>query len=122
MFYEGGSCVLLIIRWIGKIEGGICLFVLIIGVDFYLIFVILVQGKIFVNLDGKDIFMFINNNEMECDFFWYFLVYLEFYLNGGRDFCVKFYFSICLGDWKLIYYYEDKFMELFNLKNDLGEL
>jgi hypothetical protein len=31
------------------------------------------------------------------------------------------YSSIRSGDWKLIYHYEDKSMELFNLKNDLGE-
>ena len=27
----------------------------------------------------------------------------------------------CSGDWKLIYYYEDKSVELFNLKDDLSE-
>ena len=31
------------------------------------------------------------------------------------------YSSIRSGDWKLIYYYEDKSVELFNLKNDLSE-
>lgn len=39
----------------------------------------------------------------------------------GRDFRAKPYSSIRSGDWKLIYHYEDKSMELFNLKNDLGE-
>ena len=29
--------------------------------------------------------------------------------------------AIRSGDWKLIYYYEDKSMELFNLKNDRME-
>lgn len=29
--------------------------------------------------------------------------------------------AIIEGDWKLIYYYEDKSMELFNLKNDRME-
>lgn len=66
-------------------------------------------------------FTLINNNETERDLFWHFPAYLESYLNGGRDFRAKPYSSIRSGDWKLIYHYEDKSMELFNLKNDLGE-
>ena len=121
MPYEGGSRVPLIIRWTGKIEGGIRSSVPITGVDFYPTFVTLAQGKIPANLDGKDIFTLINNNETERDLFWHFPAYLESYLNGGRDFRAKPYSSIRSGDWKLIYHYEDKSMELFNLKNDLGE-
>ena len=79
------------------------------------------QGKIPANLDGKDIFTLINNNETERDLFWHFPAFFESYLNGGRDFRAKPYSSIRSGDWKLIYHYEDKSMELFNLKNDLGE-
>lgn len=121
MPYEGGSRVPLIIRWTGKIEGGIRSSVPITGVDFYPTFVTLAQGKIPANLDGKDIFTLINNNETERDLFWHFPAYLESYLNGGRDFRAKPYSSIRSGDWKLIYHYEDKSMGLFNLKNDLGE-
>ena len=36
--------------------------------------------------------------------------------NGGRDFRAKPYSSIRSGDWKLIYHYEDKSMELFNFE------
>ena len=94
MPYEGGSRVPLIIRWTGKIEGGIRSSVPITGVDFYPTFVTLAQGKIPANLDGKDIFTLINNNETERDLFWHFPAYLESYLNGGRDFRAKPYSSI----------------------------
>ena len=119
--YEGGSRVPLIIKWPGKIPAGTRTSVPVIGVDFYPTFVHLAKGETSGNPDGRDIFEVVKNKETERDLFWHFPAYLESYLNGGKDFRARPYSSIRSGDWKLIYNYEDKSMELYNLKEDLGE-
>ena len=40
------------------------------------------------------------------------------YWSGGK---VRPYSAVRSGDWKLIEFYEDMHVELYNLKNDLGE-
>lgn len=42
-------------------------------------------------------------------------------MDGGKGFRARPYTSICSGKWKLIYYYEDKNVELFNLEEDIKE-
>lgn len=121
MPYEGGSRVPLIMKWAGRIEPGTRSSVPVTGVDFYPTFVTLAQGKPASDLDGKDIFALLKNEDADRDLFWHFPAYLESYLNGGKDFRAKPYSSIRSGDWKLIYNYEDKSVELFNLKEDIGE-
>ena len=111
----------LIIKWPGKIPAGTRTSVPVIGVDFYPTFVHLAKGETSGNPDGRDIFEVVKNKETERDLFWHFPAYLESYLNGGKDFRARPYSSIRAGDWKLIYNYEDKSMELYNLKEDLGE-
>ena len=121
MPYEGGSRVPLLMKWAGRIEPGTRSSVPVTGVDFYPTFVTLAQGKAASDLDGKDIFALLKNEDADRDLFWHFPAYLESYLNGGKDFRAKPYSSIRSGDWKLIYNYEDKSVELFNLKEDIGE-
>lgn len=121
MPYEGGTRVPLIIKWPGKIEAGTRSSIPVTGVDFYPTFVTLAHGKAASELDGKDIFTLVANNEKNRDLFWHFPAYLESYLNGGESFRAKPYSCIRSGDWKLIYNYEDKTIELFNLREDLGE-
>ena len=55
------------------------------------------------------------------DLYWHFPAYLQSYKKSGKNWRATPYSSIRSGDWKLIYYYEDKSVELFNLKNDLSE-
>lgn len=121
MPYEGGTRVPLIIKWPGKIEAATRSSVPVTGVDFYPTFVTLAHGKVASGLDGKDIFTLVANNEKDRDLFWHFPAYLESYLNGGKSFRAKPYSCIRSGNWKLIYNYEDKSIELFNLREDLGE-
>lgn len=119
--YEGGTRVPLIIRWPKKIKPGSKSSVPVTGVDFYPTFVKLAGGKPISDLDGEDIFTLVGKNKYDRDLFWHFPAYLEAYRKGGKDFRATPYSSIRSGDWKLIYYYEDKSVELFNLKNDKGE-
>lgn len=119
--YEGGTRVPLIIKWPDRIKEGTRISVPVIGTDLYPTFVTMAHGTVASNLDGKDIFSLIANNETERGLFWHFPAYLESYLNEGKSFRAKPYSSIRSGDWKLIYNYEDGSMELFNLKEDLSE-
>lgn len=119
--YEGGTRVPLIMKWPGKIEAGTRTSVPVTGVDFYPTFVNMAHGAVTDDLDGKDIFEVIENNDTDRSLFWHFPAYLEDYRNVGNGFRAKPYSSIRSGNWKLIYNYEDKSTELFNLKSDLGE-
>lgn len=119
--YEGGTRVPLIIKWPGKIPAGTRTSVPVTGVDFYPTFVKMAHGTVASNLDGKDIFELIDDKDTERSLFWHFPAYLEAYQNGGNGFRAKPYSSIRSGNWKLIYNYEDKSVELYNLKSDLGE-
>ena len=117
--HEGGIRVPLIIKWPGKIQEGSKTDVPVTGVDFYPTFVNIAQGKVAQNLDGKDIFQLLNGH-IKRDLFWHFPAYLESYISPS-SFRARPYSIIRSGDWKLIYYYEDKSMELFNMKNDWVE-
>lgn len=116
--YEGGIRVPLIMKWAGKIQPGMRTSIPVTGVDFYPTFVNLAHAKAAGNLDGKDIFELIKNNDTERCLFWHFPAYLE---KGKVGFRAKPYSTIRSGDWKLIYNYEDKSVELYNLKTDVGE-
>lgn len=119
--YEGGTRVPLIMKWPGKIPAGTRTSTPVTGIDFYPTFVNLAHGTAARNLDGKDIFQLLARPEEDRSLFWHFPAYLEAYQTGGNGFRAKPYSSIRHGDWKLIYNYEDKSIELFNLKNDIGE-
>lgn len=119
--YEGGIREPLIMRWSGKMKAGSRSSVPVTGVDLYPTFVTLAHGDVASELDGKDIFSLVEENETERDLFWHFPAYLESYVNTGKAFRATPYSIIRSGDWKLIYYYEDQTMELFNLKADQRE-
>lgn len=121
MPYEGGIRVPLIIRWPGNIEAGKRTSVPITGVDFYPTFVHWAQGRADERLDGKDIFELIDKKDASRCLFWHFPAYLESYLGADEEFRARPYSIIRSGDWKLIYYYENQSMELYNLKEDMGE-
>lgn len=119
--YEGGTRVPLIIRWPEKIKSGSISDIPVSGIDFYPTFVKVAGGKPSADLDGQDIFTLLRKQMFGRDLFWHFPAYLESYKKSGKDWRATPYSSIRSGDWKLIYYYEDQTMELYNLKNDLSE-
>lgn len=121
MPYEGGIRVPLIMKWPGRIERGLKVSIPVTGVDFYPTFVSLAKGNPAKDLCGKDIFSLLQKKEKR-DLFWHFPAYLESYLNSGKDFRATPFSIIRSGNWKLIYYYENDNVELFNLEDDLMEL
>lgn len=119
MPYEGGCRVPLIINYPGKVKSGSLCSTPIIGVDIYPTLVKAAGGKIPTYLDGEDIFKNIKSDKRDNDIFWHFPAYLEGY--KSNIFRARPFSAIRSGDWKLIYYYEDQNVELFNLKDDIKE-
>ena len=80
--------------------------------------------------DGADLSSLLlhRKNLMERPLFWHFPIYLQSkkwkgFVNENRDplFRTRPGSAVRLGDWKLIYYYENDDLELFNLKEDVSE-
>ncbi|MET2984304.1 sulfatase [Aureibaculum conchae] len=78
-------------------------------------------------LDGQNLLPVLLQNERTLDrsIYWHFPVYLQAVakVNENRDakFRTRPGSVIRNGDWKLHHYFEDNGIELYNLKNDLGE-
>ena len=80
------------------------------------------------DLDGHSLLPLLTQNQVveERSFFWHFPIYLQGYDikdNENRDslFRTRPGSLIRKGDWKLHYYFEDHGIELYNLKDDIGE-
>lgn len=120
--YEGGSRVPLIMKYPKMIKPGIVASTPATGIDFYPTLVKVTGGTPAANLDGEDILaQTLHTPKKQRPLYWHFPAYLERYPGDGNLFRAPPYSSIRLGDWKLIYYYEDQSMELFNLKEDRME-
>lgn len=127
-YYEGGIRVPLIIRWLKNIRGGRRSDVPVSGIDFYPTFLEL-TGKYHEKndiVDGVSLMPLLMEKGQweERPLFWHFPIYLE---NGNpetRDpvFRTRPGSVIRMGDWKLHEYFEDEGIELYNLKNDIGEM
>ena len=81
-------------------------------------------------LDGADLSNLLFNNHKNLDraLFWHFPVYIQSknwkgfnYENRDSLFRTRPGSVVRKGDWKLHYYFEDKSVELFNLKKDISE-
>ncbi len=74
-------------------------------------------------LDGVDISpLLLGKSSLKRDkLFWHFPAYLEKYATMKETWRATPSSSIRKGDWKLIEYFEDRKVELFNLKEDIGE-
>jgi arylsulfatase A-like enzyme len=80
--------------------------------------------------DGADLSSLLlhGKNLKERPLFWHFPIYLQSkkwkgFANENRDalFRTRPGSAVRLGNWKLIYYYENDDLELFNLKKDVSE-
>lgn len=143
MYYEGGIREPMFVYWPGTIPSGTSCDQPIMSTDFYPTFLSLAgvtPPKNYV-LDGVDItplFRGVSSIERE-PLFWYFPAYLEAYkglTEDSRDpaFRTRPVSVIRKGNWKLLLYHEEwsldggmkniannNAVELYNLKNDIGE-
>jgi uncharacterized sulfatase len=113
--YEGGVREPLIVRWPGVIKSKTTCSVPVTSVDFYPTFldILGVKGDSNHPLDGKSILPLLKRSgKFRRDaIFWHYPHYHHSRPAG----------AIRQGDWKLIEFYEDDRVELYNLKDDIGE-
>ena len=113
--FEGGIREPLIIKWPKKIRPGQTSSKLISSIDFYPTFVELAGGKLPKGqiVDGKSFNRVLNGTEDEQDraIFWHYPVYHHAVPAS----------AVRQGDWKLIHFLDDNHVELYNLKEDIGE-
>ncbi len=125
MLYEGGIRVPLIVKWPGKIKPGSVNNEPVISMDFFPTFlqVCSLQKPAAKKLDGEDIspLLYGSGSLKRKALYWHFPAYLEKAPGMKETWRQTPGSAMRQGDWKLIEYFEDGKLELFNLKNDIGE-
>lgn len=127
-YYEGGIRVPFIFVWKGQIAPGSGANQIISNLDIYPTLKE-ISGSALGNeiSDGQSILPLLKGGEVfEKDLYFHFPIYLQAYnrkTDDGRDplFRTRPGSVLVSGDWKLHYYYEDNTLELYNLKEDIGE-
>jgi arylsulfatase A-like enzyme len=123
MLYEGGIRVPFVVRWPGVIKPGSVCDEPALHVDLFPTFVELAGGKRPEQpLDGVSLVPLLKSSGSEKlrreAIYFHFPGYLEAGAAGWRTTPVG---VIRAGDWKLLEFFEDGRLELYNLKDDLGE-
>ena len=127
MLYEGGIREPMAVRWPGIVEPGTTCDTPVIGVDLFPTILEMAgvpkrEGKL---LDGVSIVRLLKGQgslQREA-VFWHFPAYLQGKAEGARDphFRTHPAGAVRAGDWKLIEYFEDGALELYNLADDISE-
>ncbi len=130
-YYEGGIRVPMIVRWSGKVKTGSICDVPVNGIDFLPTLLDVVNQKRPKEkvLDGLSLMPLLTQKGTIQDrpLFWHFPIYLQAYVKEGpvetRDpkFRTRPGSVVRFGNWKLHEYFEDNGLELYNLKDDIGE-
>ena len=126
MFYEGGIREPFLVRWPGRIKAASQLETIIHQVDLLPTFASVSGAEAPEKLDGLDLSpLFDGGSLAERPLFWHFPAYLQGY---GKDLGSPFQNFrttpcgvIRQGPWKLIEYFEDGALELYNLQHDPSE-
>lgn len=124
MLYEGGIRVPYIFRWPGKIAGGTVCGEPILSVDLFPTLLELAGGKQAADhpLDGVSYLKVLTSrgkDSLKRDaIYWHFPGYLGAGANAWRTTPAG---AVRAGDWKLQEFFEDGRLELYNLREDLGE-
>jgi len=122
MLYEGGIREPMVVRWPAIVKAGTRCDVPVIGLDFYPTILEIAglakePGQV---LDGESLMpLLAQTGTLKRDaLFWHFPAYLQ----GGRGtWRTTPAGAIRQGDFKLIEFFEDSSLELYNLKDDIGE-
>jgi arylsulfatase A-like enzyme len=125
MLYEGGIRVPMFVRWSGTIDASTKCVTPVLGTDFFptILEMAGIERPDDQALDGVSLMPLLSQaGELERPaIFWHFPAYLE----SGKG--VKGLWrttpagAVRVGDWKLIEFFEDGRIELYNLADDLGE-
>lgn len=129
-YYEGGIRVPLFFHWPGKINAGQSSAEPVTGVDFYPTLLELAGAEGPEHpLDGVSLLPLVQGEVEKLDrenLFWHFPAYLQSYrspIDEQRDplFRSRPCSVIRSGRWKLMLFYEENEIELYDLQNDIGE-
>jgi arylsulfatase A-like enzyme len=128
-YYEGGIRVPLLVYWKGRVPAGAVCNSPVINLDLYPTLLDITGIRAPESLDGISIKKLWRTPEAglpQRSLFWHFPIYLESYAGAAdqsRDtlFRTRPGSAMRQGKWKLIEYFEDKALELFDLKKDPGE-
>jgi len=127
MLYEGGIREPMFVRWPGVVKPGTICDTPVIGIDMYPTILEMTgarkpEGKV---LDGESIVPLLEGGKSlnRTALFWHFPAYLQGKAEGARDphFRTRPCAAVRMGHFKLIEYFEDGALELYNLKDDIGE-
>ncbi len=116
--YEGGTREPMLVRWPGKVDPGTKTDAIVTSPDFYptLLEACGLPLEPEQHVDGRSFMKVLENGNTEYDrgpVFWH---YPHYGNQGGTPGS-----SVRRGDWKLIEFFEDNSIELYNLKDDVGE-
>jgi len=123
MLYEGGIREPMIVRWPGKVKAGSRCDTPVIGIDFYPTFLEITGAPRPADqvLDGESLvgLMTAGRPLKREAIFWHFPCYLQAY--GPGTWRTTPAGAVQKGDYKLIEFFEDGRLELYNLVKDIGE-
>lgn len=127
-YFEGGIRVPAAFIWKGKIKPGTRSDLPITNLDVYPTLMRIAHAKSTIEFDGNDLSQYlqtqkISKNLVDRSLYWYFPIYLE---GGNKEtndpvFRTRPGEVIRKGNWKLHHYFEDNSLQLYNLKDDIGE-
>ncbi|WP_166819788.1 sulfatase [Thalassoroseus pseudoceratinae] len=129
-YYEGGIRVPMFVNWPGVVQAGRKSDEPVTGVDLFPTFCEIADAPLPENqpVDGISLVPFLKGEVQklpERGLFWHFPAYLQSYAvwNEQRDplFRSRPCSIVRYGDWKLHQYFEDGGLELYNLRDDIGE-
>jgi arylsulfatase A-like enzyme len=125
MLYEGGIREPMIVRWPSRARAGSICDAPVIGIDFYPTIVEMAgapKPKGYI-LDGESIVPLLKGAKAleRKAIFWHFPAYLEANYGWKGTWRTTPAGAVRQGDWKLIEFFEDGRLELYNLKDDVGE-
>ena len=126
MYYEGGIREPFLMRYPKLIKAGSKNESPISQIDLYPTFLEFAGASIPDRLDGLSLLPALQNKALpERALFWHFPAYLQSYKKDPASNSPFFRTTPCSvirkGDWKLIQYFEDNALELYNLRSDLSE-
>jgi arylsulfatase A-like enzyme len=127
MLYEGGVRVPWVVRWPGVVKAGTTCAEPVSSIDLYptLLEVTGAKAKAGQILDGVSLVPLLKSAEKGTlkreALYWHFPGYLEAGGGAGGSWRTTPAGAVRSGDWKLLEFFEDGRVELYNLKDDLGQ-
>ncbi len=125
MLYEGGIRVPMAVRWPGRIPPGSRCDEPVIGIDFYPTFLELAGAEPPEEheLDGLSLApLLLGTGRLEREaIFWHFPAYLQAYVKSSRSWRTTPAGAVRAGRYKLVEFFEDGRLELYDLLADVGE-